>query len=80
MMMTDGLAALVAAQARVTRAVKRLEKARDDRDAMIVRFIQTGTPYRLLAKATGLSIASIGKIAAARGVRKYRDGKEPATT
>src|SRR5262252_3032180 len=70
--MVNGLGALRQAQARVNRARKKLDDARDERDDMIVRFARTSTPYRRIAEATGLSLASVGKIAAAGGIRKYR--------
>jgi len=75
--MVNGIGALREAQRRVNRAAKKLDDARAERDDMIVRFARTSTPYRKIAEATGLSLASIGKIAAAGGVRKY--GKETTT-
>jgi hypothetical protein len=78
----DGLAALKQAQARVNRCARALATARARRDELIVVEAGTGTSYRLIAEATRLSTAAIGKIAQAGGVTRYppRARKDATTT
>jgi uncharacterized protein YerC len=49
-----------------------VEAAREMRDLLIARAAEDGITYRELAEATGLSVATVGKIAADRGVRQYK--------
>jgi hypothetical protein len=80
--MGDKLAALRQAQSRVNRCTRALATARAERDALVVLEAGTGTSYRLIAEATRLSTAAIGKIAKAGGITRYpsRAGKETTTT
>jgi hypothetical protein len=78
---TPELTALRTAQGRVTRAAGKLDTARAQRDELIVTAAKSDIPYRLIAQATGMSLANIGKIAAAGGVTKYprKEGKGAIT-
>ncbi len=59
-------------QRRLTRAENRADRLRAERDAEIVDLARKGHRYRDLADAIGLSLAAIGKIASAGGIRRYR--------
>jgi uncharacterized protein YerC len=66
-------AELGAAQARVHDTAGANISARADRDELIVALVvREGLTYRQLAEATGMSIASIGKIVKAAGEGRYR--------
>jgi hypothetical protein len=75
------LASLRDKQRRLNRAEDRHNRARAERDAEIVEGARQGHRYRDLAETTGLSVAAIGKIAAAGGIRRYkhRDSGDPST-
>ena len=67
-------------QRRLTRAENRADRLRAERDAEIVDLARKGHRYRDLADAIGLSLAAIGKIASAGGIRRYQSPQERATT
>ena len=67
---------------RLTRAENRVDRLRAERDAEIVDLARKGHRYRDLAEAIGLSLAAIGKIASAGGIRRYKardSGTSPPT-
>jgi hypothetical protein len=74
------LASLRDKQRRLTRAEDRHNRARAERDAEIVDLARQGHRYRDLAETTGLSVAAIGKIAAAGGIRRYKHRDPPTLT
>jgi hypothetical protein len=76
------LAGLRSAQARLARAEARADLMRAERDELIVTLAADGSTYREIARAAGLSLAAIGKIASAGGIRRYRprEGGEPTLT
>jgi hypothetical protein len=67
-------AQLRAMQETVAAADAAADAARDDRDKVIIRLAaEHELTYQELAAITGLSVAAIGKIVKAGGVRRYRE-------
>lgn len=74
------LAGLRSAQGRLHRAEARADLMRAERDTLIVALAREGHSYRQLAEAAGLSLAAIGKITSAGGIRRYKTRDSGETT